>query len=61
MKKGIVYILIAIIILVYVKVNFGAISDFFFQIYSSVTFSPNPLCYDKYVILSSTYLAVDLK
>ena len=32
--------------------------DLFFQIYSSVTFSNNALCYYKYVILSSTCLAI---
>ena len=57
---GSIFILIAIMFLVYVKVNFAAILVFFFQIYSSVTFSPNPLCYHKYVIVSSTCLAVYL-
>ena len=42
------------------KVNFAAILDFFFQIYSSVKFIPNPLCYRKYVILLSTFLAIYL-
>ena len=36
----------------------GHFEFFFFQIYWSVTFIPNPLCYHKYVILSSTCLAV---
>ena len=52
--------LIAILFLVHMKVNFAAILNFFFQIYSAVTFSPNPVCYKKYVILSSTCLAVYL-
>ena len=59
-KKSLIYTLIAILFLVYMKVNFAAILDFFFQIYTSVTSSPNPLCYHKYVILSSTCLAVYL-
>ena len=42
-----IYILIAILFLVNMKVNFAAILAFSFQIYSSVTFSPNPLCYHK--------------
>ena len=59
-KTGLIYILIAILFLVHMKVNFAAILDFFLQIYSAVTFSPNPLCYHKYVISSSTCLAVYL-
>ena len=43
MKKGLIYVLIAILFVVYMKVNFAANLDFSFQIYSSVTFSPNPL------------------
>ena len=59
-KRGLIYILIAILFLVYMKVNFAGILNFFFQIYSSVTFSPNPICYHKYVLLTSTCLAVYL-
>ena len=42
MKKDLIYISIAILFLVHMKVNFPAILDFFFQIYSSATFIPNP-------------------
>ena len=59
-KTGLIYILIAILFLVHMKVNVAAILDFFFQIYSSETFSSNLLCYHKYDILSSTCLAVYL-
>ena len=34
--------------------------EFFLSNVLALTFSPNPLCYHKYVILSSTYLAVYL-
>ena len=54
-KRGLIYIKIYIF-LVYMKVNFAAILEFFFQIYSSVTFISATLCYHKYIILSSTWL-----
>ena len=57
-KRGLTYISIVILFVFYMKVNFAALSDFFFQMYSSLSFIPNPLCYHKYVILSSTCLAV---
>ena len=59
-KRGLIYISTAILFLVHMKVNLAAILYFFFQVYSSVTFIPNLLCYHKYVILSSTCLEVYL-
>ena len=37
-KRGLICILLVILFLVYMKVNFAAILDFFIQIYSPVTF-----------------------
>ena len=57
-KRGVIYILIAILFYVHLRVNVAAILDFFFKMYSTVMFILGSLSYYKYGILLSAYLVV---